>query len=79
LETKAPEETNTPSIITQRVIVPSYPRNDSGLTKGILEFYGSFYGSIFIGSIAIATVGGLTGFHKGEYNGTTGVDYDLAC
>ena len=94
LETKTPEETNTPSIITQRVIVPSYPRNDSGLTKGlvasylrnnggltrgILEFYGSFYGSIFIGSIAIATVGGLTGFYKGEYNGTTGVDYDLAC
>ena len=72
LETKTPQETNIPSIITRRVIVPSYPRNDSGLTKGlvasylrnnggltrgILEFYGSFYGSIFIGSIAIATVG----------------------
>lgn len=79
LETKTPEETNTPSIITKRVIVPSYPRNGSGLTKGlvasylrnngglargILEFYGSFYGSIFIVPIAIVTVGGLTGFHE---------------
>ncbi|OCK93360.1 uncharacterized protein K441DRAFT_437013, partial [Cenococcum geophilum 1.58] len=44
----------------------SYPGNDSGLTRGILEFYGSFYGSIFIGSIAIATIGGLTSFHRKE-------------
>lgn len=94
LETKMPEETDTHSIITQRVIVPSYPRNDGGLTKGlvasylrnncgltrgILEFYGSFCGSIFIGSIAIATIGGLTSFHRREYKGATGVDYDLAC
>jgi hypothetical protein len=81
LETNALLETNTPSIITQRVIVPLYPRNDSGLTKGlvasylrnnssltreILEFYGSFYGSIFIGAIAVATIGGLTSFHRRE-------------
>lgn len=48
-----------------RALVASYPGNNGSLT-GILEFYVSFYGSIFIGSITIATIGGLTSFHQRE-------------